>query len=124
MLIGTMVGAAPAAFPDPVAAFLNWVVLGIGIGFMFPFFCFLHGHWDQLRDLRFCWFLGTTGAIIGGAIGVGIWFVGRPLEPGVGLTATCMGGLFAGFFLVDRYLKCLDARRREEERLWERPENP
>jgi len=122
MVIGTMVGALPAAIPHPVRPFVNWVALGILYGFIAPFSFFLHGHWDALRDQRFCWFLGITGAVIGGIVGAGGWFLGMPLKPRLGLIATCTGGLFAGIFLVDRYLKRLDARRLEEERLWERPE--
>jgi hypothetical protein len=38
MVIGAIVGAVPAAFPGPIAAFVNWVVLGIGFGFMIPFY--------------------------------------------------------------------------------------
>jgi len=124
MVIGTMIGALPAAIPDPVGPFINWVALGVLYGFITPFCFFLHGHWDALRDARFCWFLGITGAVIGGFIGAGVWFIGTPVKPELGLAATCTGGFFAGFFLVDRYLKRLDARRLEEERLWGRHANP
>jgi len=123
MVIGTAVGVLPATIPDPVGPFVNWVALGTIFGCMVPFTFFLHGHWDALRDQRLCWFLGITGAVIGGLVGGGAWFVGMPMEPGGGLCATCTGGFFAGFYVVDRYLRRLDARRREEERVWERPES-
>jgi hypothetical protein len=123
MVIGTAVGALPAAIPDPVGPFVNWVAFGTLVGFMVPFGIYSHGHSDALRDLRFAWFLGTSGGLIGGVVGAVAWFLGKPLEPEMGLCATCTAGFFAGFLVVDRYLLHLDTRRRHEESLWEHPES-
>jgi hypothetical protein len=123
MIVGTVVGALPAAIPAPAGPFVMWVAFGVLIGFMFPFGAMVHQFdFDDLRNPRKAWFLGSLGGVIGGLGGAIAWYLGKTLEPGMGICATCTGGFFAGFFVVDSYLKTLDARRLKEENVWQRPE--
>lgn len=122
MILGTGFGALPAALPEPISLLVNWVAVGILIGFLFPFGVLAHGHWHVPHSSKSLWFLGIGGAAVGGVAGAVAWGIGRPLDPVMGLCSTCTGGFFAGFIVVDSYLRRLDARRRQDENLWRRPE--
>jgi len=119
MIVGTAVGALPVAIPAPVGPLVMWIAFGVFVGFMLPFAAALHHFsFDEIRRPKKAWFLGSLGGGIGGLAGAIAWYFGEPLGPGKGLCATCTGGFIAGFLVVDSYLKNVDARRREEERLW------
>jgi hypothetical protein len=116
MAAGTALGALPAVIPSPAGPLIAWTCLGTLVGFMIPFLK-LH-HWHEQTGQKTLWWISAGGALLGGLFGVAASIAGQPLKAEEGLAATCTCGLLAGFFIVDSYLKGVDARRREDERLW------
>jgi hypothetical protein len=121
MAVGTALGALPAIIPPPVGALATWTCLGTLVGFMIPLLK-LH-HWHEQAGQKTLWRISAAGALIGGLFGAAASFAGQQMKPEEGLAATCTCGFLAGFFIVDSYLKNVDARRREEERLWGQSRN-
>jgi hypothetical protein len=120
MAVGTTIGVLPALIPAPIGPILMWIVIGSAFGFFVPFFIFMHGapaDIDQKQFWRYCRIIGFIGCLGGTIAGV----AGVPLPPEtIGWTGTA--GFFVGFAFVDKSLRRSDARRRQEELQWERPE--
>jgi hypothetical protein len=117
MLVGTTLGALPVIIPAPIGPALTFGSLGALVGFVVPLWK-LH-HWHEKMAPRTLWMICGGGAVVGALFGVFAWLMGLPLKPEQGLTATGTCGLLAGFAVVDTYLKRYDARRRQEESLWD-----
>lgn len=120
MAVGTTVGVLPALIPAPIGPILMWIVIGSACGFFVPFLIFMHGapaDLDQKQFWRYCRIIGLIGCL--GGITAGVAEVPLPPET-FGLTGTA--GFLVGFAFVDKYLRRSDARRRQEELQWERPE--
>jgi hypothetical protein len=95
--------------------------MGTVIGFFAPFIVFLHGHGGNI-DQKPLWLLCRVGAAVGCLVGAVAGISGLALPEG-SVVGTCTGGLFAGFAVVDMYLRRRDACRLREESLWENPES-
>ena len=121
MVVGLGLGAIPAAFPASIRDLVFWIGIGSFIGFVIPFYAIAKSHQTELGDTKFLFITSSSLAVLGGIAGAVGWCIGKPPEFEMGLIATCTMGFFSGFFVTDRYLRRIDARRREEERLWQRP---
>ncbi len=117
MLVGTGLGALSAVIPAPVGPLLSFGSLGALVGFMLPLWK-AHHYCDKVTQ-RTLWTICGVGAVLGGLFGMLAWLMGPPLKPEAAVTATGTCGLLVGFAVVDTYLKRYDARRRQEESLWD-----
>lgn len=108
MAMGTGVGALPAAVPDPVGSVLMWVCSGTFIGFVGPLLKLLV--LLTPAGQKVWWWLSGCGAVIGGLVGAVLGLQGQQ-PPEWAIMATCTCGFFAGFAVVEVYLRRLDARR-------------